>query len=188
MSYGAITRTDATVLETVLRRYRDKSCVFLEIGVWNGETARGVKEFCDTNNIRLEYWGIDPNKPDGLFPNANFVQGVSEEVSREVPNALDVVFVDGCHCLNHVILDAIHYSRKLNSNGFILFHDAAPHIQHVQTNKWVHGNDDKPIHRTAVLDALCLIGWPNSQFNQIEWDFEEQSDIGGMIVFHKMNL
>jgi hypothetical protein len=183
MNYGAITQVDADVLESILALYKNRRLKFLEIGVWNGQTSRGIKDYCQRNNIALDYWGIDPNASADFA--GKLITGVSEEVWGQTPSDFDVVFVDGCHCIAHVILDAIIYGAKIVPLGFMLFHDTAPKIQHVQTNHWVHGRGYKPIHLTAVRDAFKLLRWPSPEWELWAEDYDPTSDIGGMMVFRK---
>lgn len=192
MTYGAITRIDAGLLESVLAEFKGKGHLkFLEIGVWHGETAIGINEFCKQHDIELDYWGIDTALPpvpssSSNRQNLHFVHGLSEEVWDQVPDNFDVVFVDGCHCINHVILDAIHYSHRVVPGGFMVFHDTAPQFQHVMTNRWVHGDENKPIHLTAVVDALKLLGWPNPEWKLWSEGYDPASDIGGMQIYRKL--
>lgn len=184
MKYGAITSTDAGVLEKVLLEFKPAGRVkFLEIGVWNGETSQGVANFCRENGIKLDYWGIDPNPSPGF--QGTLIVGKSEDVFLAIPDDFNVIFTDGCHCLTHAVIDAAIYRLKVVPGGFMLFHDTSPRVQHTQRNRWVHGDEDKPIYRTAVLDALEFMGWPNDNWRLFADDFDPNSDIGGMKSFRR---
>lgn len=188
MKYGAITTLDATVLDDVFAQFKGQQVKVLEIGVYHGDTARGMKAACEANQCTIQYHGIDAFPMATPIPpivGGHYVVSESAEAFDFVPGELDVVFVDGCHCLNHVILDAIHYSRKVKANGFMVFHDTAPQVQGVQTNHWVHGTIDKPLHRTQVRKALELIGWPNAQWQLWRDRYEPEANIGGMMVFKR---
>lgn len=188
---GSQNPEDVEVLESVLKLYAGKPCRFLEIGVLTGQTARGIKQFCDENGIALEYWGIDPvspethNQPREPFPGAHFVQGDSAEVFHLVPKELDVVLSDGCHCVNHVILETVHYGGRVNPNGFMLFHDTSPAIQ--QAMRDPHG-PDIPEFYNSVLAAHAVIGFP--QTGNWPWRHRKESRgrgrvWGGMTAYQK---
>lgn len=183
MNFGAMTPTDADLLQKVLDLYWRRPLRFLEIGVHEGNTARGIYEHCKRYGTDLIYWGIDVNIQPS-FDWSHFVQGRSEEVFDQVPEDFDVVFVDGCHCVNHVILDALHYGSRIVVGGFMLFHDTAPQVQHVQKNHWVHPEDSR-VNRTEVLLALQTIGWPNKQWVRWGSACDPKSDIGGIEAFQK---
>jgi hypothetical protein len=182
MKYGSITTIDIRILESAISNYRGGKMRFLEIGVHSGETARGVLDYCNANQISIEYWGIDPNKPEGLFSGANFVQGDSAESFHLIPDELDVVMVDGCHCINHVMLDIIHYQKKVVPGGFMLFHDTGPHLQ--QTMKDPHGPNIPEFHN-SVNAAMELIRFPWSQWSHYASEFDPASTIGGMACYRK---
>lgn len=181
--YGELTKTDAELLERVLGGYRIGSTLnYLEIGVWHGETTVGIINYCKANRIKINCTGIDVNFIG--YP-GHLVVGKSEDVWPFVTGEFDIVFVDGCHCLSHVICDAVIYGAKVKPDGFMLFHDTAPHLQHVQTNEWVHPDSDSPAFKTATLDALKLLGWPNNQWSLWGEVFDPNSNIGGMTAFQK---
>lgn len=186
MMFGAITSEDAQLLESIILESSSKgSLKFLEIGVHEGNTARGVMELCREKGIELTYWGVDACYETPPFPGASHVFGKSEEVFEQVPDKFDVVFVDGCHCLNHVLLDAIHYFPKVRIGGFILFHDTSPQVQGVQKNHWVHGREDCLIYRTAVVAALFKLDWSDDRWQLKGVSCDPNSDIGGIMAFRK---
>lgn len=189
---GSQNPEDVEVLESVLKLYAGKPCRFLEIGVLNGQTARGVKQFCDENKIALEYWGIDINgpefhgQPNPPFAGANFIKGDSAEVFHLVPEELDVVLSDGCHCINHVILETLHYGKKVVRGGFMLFHDTSPSIQ--QTMRDPHGPNIPEFHNSVEV-AHGLMEFPNIhwRWHQASTDHVpvERRNWGGMIAYRK---
>lgn len=185
MTYGAITQADARVLEAVLLEFKDRPMKFLEIGVYNGGTARGVRDFCKEQNIALEYYGIEAGilcVPTVPFPEAHFVIGESREVFMKVPNDLDVVLVDGDHTFNAVVLDTVHYSRKVKPSGFMVYHDTAPHVQH----KLAEPNRNYPEHpwfHNAVNDALNAVGFPFRGWKLWLSGFDSLADYGGTTAY-----
>lgn len=187
MNYGALTGKDVAVLESVMRVYAGKPCRFLEIGVHHGGTSRGVLQFMQQQNTHLEYWGIDNGShPEGFqgapFSGANFLNGDSAEVYHLIPDHLDIVLVDGCHCINHVVLDTLHYGFKTNPNGFLVFHDTAKHVQ--RTMKDPHGPNIPDFHN-SVLAAHALMGFPSPGWVLWKEMFEPGHPWGGMTAYRK---
>lgn len=139
--YGAILNEDAEVLEACLLRLVEDSLSrygFLgrtelrvcEIGMHDGGTALGIERFVQQHGLALQYWGIDPDdgskRPRSVPKGGAAIVGDSAEVFGQVPDRLDLVWVDGCHCMNHVVLDTLHYAPKVRPGGFILYHDVNP--------------------------------------------------------------
>lgn len=158
---------------------------FLEIGTFGGDTARGVWDRCWSHNIELEYWGIDNRSQihsEAPFPGANFVVGDSAEVFHLIPFDFDAVLVDGCHCINHAILDTLHYGARVKSGGYMLFHDTSPEIQ--QTMKDPHGPNIPEFHN-SVLAAHKLLGFPFSNWARWAEDYEPGATFGGMKIYVK---
>lgn len=133
--YGAILEEDVEILEeclmvALMETGAERSLRVLEIGMHDGGTARGIEKYVNGLDAKLAYWGIDPDKgltrPRYAPKDATVIIGDSAEVFNQVPDDLDLVWVDGCHCLNHVVLDTIHYAKKVRTGGFICFHDVNP--------------------------------------------------------------
>lgn len=188
MNYGAITPTDAEVMDAALDQWQVGVVRVLEIGVWKGDTARGIRDRCKRNGATVDYYGIDaaplaePNPP---FPGCHYIIGLSDQVAEQIPSGLHFVFVDGCHCRDHVVKDALIYGSKLACGGLMAFHDTAPQIQGIQLNRWVHGNEDRPEWRTNVLKAIQVLGWPDERWRLWRQAFDPKSDIGGIMVFKR---
>lgn len=191
MSYTSQTASDVKVIEGVLSKYAGKPVRFLEIGTYAGDTSREIKKFCEGIGATLEFWGIDsgthPSFRNGISPpipfvGANMVFGDSAEVFHLIPDKIDVVLVDGCHCFNHVILDTVHYGKKVVVGGCMLFHDTSPHIQ--QTMKDPHGPDIEEFHNSVVA-AHDAIGFPWSQWSRRNYPYDPVSPWGGITGFVK---
>jgi hypothetical protein len=187
MSYGALNPKDVEVLEYALSRV-GTHIKFLEIGVHTGTTARGVRDYANANCFSIEYWGIDPHPPDPNppFPMANFVQGFSEEVFHLIPDGFNVVLIDGCHCINHVMLDVLHYAPRVVKGGFLLFHDICPKTQHTYVNSQNMHGPDIPQFKNAVLDALALLKFPYYPWVLAKSQWDDDLPWGGMAAYRKL--
>ncbi len=189
MSYGALQRGDIEVLEAVLEAIRPSGkCRFLEIGIYDGHTARGVQEWCRNNNVDLDYWGIDDASlcsPKPPFPGATLIVGNSIEVFYLVPKDLNVVFVDGNHSCNHAILDTLHYGARVVDGGFMVFHDTAPHLQHTMREP----GPDIPEFYNAVNQAHDMLNFPFEPWTMFKRCLGHRDDkFGGMTAFRKQCL
>lgn len=148
---------DAVCLEVLKTK---KTVKFLEIGMWKGLTARGLKNFIEYNGGQIDYWGIDPGLlevPQSPFEGAHFVTGKSEEVFHLVPDDFDVVLVDGNHSRNGVILDTYNYYKKVVPGGFMVFHDTNPNAQ---GTGYEYSGPQIPEFGIAVREAWEMIHWP----------------------------
>lgn len=183
VQYGAMTPTDMDVLEMALHDQRGEVISFLEIGFHEGNTARGVKEWCRLRGIKLRYVGVDSGAictPKPPFEGATVVVGDSAEVFHLVGGLFNVVLIDGCHCFNHVILDFIHYSPMVENSGCLLFHDTSPEIQ--QTMRDPHGPAIPKFHN-SVNKALEWLDMSKRDWILDIDRYESNSKIGGMRVY-----
>jgi hypothetical protein len=177
---------DAEVIESVLREFNVCPIRFAEIGVFGGSTARGILSWCDMHYIGLAYWGVDncaQIESQAPFIGAKFIKGDSAEVFHLVPFGLDAVLLDGCHCINHVILDVLHYGARVRKGGFLLLHDTSPEIQ--QTMRDPHGPDIPEFHN-SVLAGLKMIGFPTEDWILWKESVTPGAKFGGMRAYKKL--
>ena len=159
--YGMMFEEDCDVIDAALDALLPRPVIRIcEIGTYNGATARGMKKFLESRDTRIQYWGMDPSflvpleKP---FPEAVIFRGKSEELFHLIPSELDLVFVDGNHSRNGVILDIYNYFNKVRKGGFMLFHDTNPVAQ---GGGYEYTGPHIPQFGIAVIEAMKLIGWP----------------------------
>jgi Methyltransferase domain len=189
MNYGAMTKTDADVLEAVLEAVADrhrKTLSFLEVGVHTGGTARGVQDWCMGHGFQLHYVGVESGAictPTVPFEGARLVVGDSIVVWKDIDCMFDCAFIDGDHGGNHVILDTLHYGAKVKVGGIMVFHDTAPEIQHDMREA---EGPDHPWWYNSVLDAHKLLRFPSNNWELFETAYEKGSRIGGMTAYRKL--
>ena len=190
MRFGEMTIVDCTVMEACLSAAMPHGEIpqisFLEIGTYRGGTARAVLKWCQDRGIGLNYWGVDNGalgSAEAPFVGANFVKGDSIEVFRHIPDSFDLVFIDGDHGGNHVILETLLYGKKVRSGGIMLFHDTAPHIQ--QTMREAVG-PDHPWFYNSVNAAHELMGFPSAGWKLFVSVYDPLSNIGGMTAYTKL--
>jgi len=192
MNHGAITDTDASLLEQSLNRVstRFQELNLAEIGINRCETTRGIIEHMKTKSLNFTLYGIDSarihngDKSKFNFPTEHFVfiEGDSTEVHHLCPE-LHFLFIDACHCCNHTMLDFLNFSSHIPVGGEVCFHDTSPHVQgkYYQT----HGPKSPDFH-FAVRTAIKRLGL----YNRNDWKFVEEgwdanNTRGGVTVFER---
>ncbi|MCB1110480.1 MAG: class I SAM-dependent methyltransferase [Chlamydiia bacterium] len=118
-----------------------------EVGVWAGENAKHLRHFFPEAHIYL----IDPFYPDPLYlergtpssknkklyeatyqalckafendPLTTILRATSVGGSKQVPDNLDLVFIDGDHSYEHVKQDILTWKPKMRPGGLLAGHD-----------------------------------------------------------------
>lgn len=160
--HGMVFPCDSDVLDACCEMVlRTKSCVkLLEIGMWKGLTAKGFKSFIEAHGGTLDYWGMDPGvlaTVDPPFEGAHVITGRSEFCFHLVPDDFDIIFVDGNHSRNAVILDTFNYEGKVLRGGFLIYHDTNPACQHTG---YEYEGPHIPQFGIAVREAWGMMKWP----------------------------
>ncbi len=162
--YGLCWAGDIAVIEDglarVCMRFQDaRPLRLVEIGVDTGATARAMAAFVRARHDALEYHGIDPRTIPPPFPGAQMHHGDSAELYARIPAPVHFLLIDGCHCINHVMLDFLHYGALTVPGAVVVFHDtsARPNIDDYQG----HGPRTHPDFGMAVRAGLAKLGvWP----------------------------
>lgn len=191
--FTSLTKTDQdSLLHLITSVKRNGSLKFLEIGTFGGATARGIKHFCDQRGVELEYWGIDSAAHPGFnssfqpgppFPGAKFVLGDSAEVFMQVEDDYDAIFLDACHCFNHVILETVHYHKRVRLGGTLIYHDTGDHVQHKYRDP--HGPEHHYFYN-SVIAALEAIRWPWPGWEVILDRADNKEGYGGITAFGRV--
>lgn len=188
--YGVMTPGEAALMDEICLRVKEEfgGMRFLEIGVAGGSTMAGVMERCEEIGCpMISYSGVDgeAGKPCFMPPFAKFYQGDSAEMWLEIKDEFNFLFVDACHCVNHVMMDFLHYSTMVVVNGYCLFHDTRDtdwQGKHYQG----HGPHAPPF-QIGVRQALLKLGLLNEL--RSDWRFVQESkdsDIMGMMLYKKV--
>ena len=122
--YGLLTPADAELVGNALANLAGRmpgvTLELVEIGIREGLTSRAIARHMQGTPFR--FWAIDSARdmPVGPpFPGAELVVGDSTEVYHRVPERLHFVLIDGCHCINHVMLDFLHYGARVVPGGLV---------------------------------------------------------------------
>ena len=193
--YGFIRDVEAEFLDSLLAKIKAEfgGVEFLEIGVFGGGTVTGVVNRCKELVCPVYISGVDfPQwKPNPVpLENYKFYEGDSMDAWREIHLPFNLLFVDGCHCVNHSICDFLNYSPFVRLGGYCLFHDTAlPTGEHKQ-GEWPqdHSYAGKPDSVLGVREGLKKLGLLQGYRKDWELVQELESDSGlmGMMLFKKV--
>lgn len=191
--YGLLSVSDVPFLEKWVKRIAEEfgHVNMIEIGVANGATLYGLYEFCEREGIAFKWTGIDlPGVgPSVLPPDCEFIGGRSEEVYMRVTHECNLLFIDGDHSSNGVVLDFANYHERVQLKGYVIAHDTNP------SPNWVglahsdsyqgHGprHEDFGIGVRVALRRLGLL-----PMKRIDWAFageQKEGDVQGMCVFRR---
>ena len=202
IQYGALTPTDIDVLEACMAEVcHDKPTLWVcEIGVYQGQTARGMRDWCAANGKNIAYWGVEDGSicnPEAPFEMARLVLGKSHLVADSVPDNMDLVIVDADHGGPQVIMDVMAYAPKVRKGGMMFFHDTAPQVQQTMPER---GHPDREadlaacgdstlyrfVHTNSVNLALELIHWPFHGWELWREAHDPESKFGGVRVYRRI--
>lgn len=200
-NYGFLREVEAELLDRLIPKIKEEygSVVFLEIGVFGGGTVTGVVNRCKEIDCPLDAAGVDfPEwKPDPIpSPTYFFYPYDSMDAWRELSplfdNGVNLLFVDGCHCVNHAMCDFLNYSPFVMKGGYVIFHDTAlpTNLGLEKQEEWPqdHSYAGKPTSVLGVREGLKKLGL--LQGYRKDWRLVEElpSDTGlmGMMLFQKI--
>jgi len=196
--YGFMREVEADLLDRLIVKIKEEfgEVNFLEIGVFGGGTVSGIVRKCQEIGCGVNTAGVDfPSwKPDPIpQPGYAFYPTDSMDAFRDIRKdplySCNLLFVDGCHCVNHAMADFLNYSPFVVREGYCLFHDTAlPTDEHDQET-WPqdHSYAGKPASVLGVREGLKKLGL--LQGYRKDWTLVEEleSDTGlmGMMLFRK---
>lgn len=194
LQYGLISRVDSNTIEKtidlIFGQFPSEIINYTEIGLYNGRTTSGIKEYFQSKGIECKLTGIDNFKDKEelvFFPeDAILIQGSSIEVYNQLPDkSQHVILIDGNHSFPYVVADFFCYSGKIKTGGYICFHDAAPHAQNKSWQRM--GSKDDPDMYISVLKALDKIQPDKYGFELVfhEWDINDEGS--GVIIYKKVH-
>lgn len=212
IQYGLISRVDSDCMEKtfdlIFQQFTDEVINYTEIGLYNGRTTSGVKEYFKSKGKQYNITGIDNFKDKeelAFYPeDAKLIQGSSIEVYNHLPDeSQHFIMIDGNHSFPYVIADFFCYKSKVKIGGYICFHDASPQTQGKSWQRM--GDISDPDMSISVMKALESIGMlKDAGYDLIngavserykgglgfrlafhEWDVNDEGS--GVIIFKRMN-
>lgn len=179
------------LLDTIKKEFGELR--FLEVGVFTGDTARGVARRCKEIGMPCTAAGVDfvqydPNpKPDCPY---TYYAGDSMEQFVNVQGRYNLCFIDGCHCVVHASQDFLNYSPFVDVGGYCLLHDTALPTDKYDQEPWPqdHSYAGKANSKLGVREALKKVGI--LQGHRKDWQFvkelESNTGLMGMCLFRKI--
>ena len=118
-----------------------KNIKILELGVQTGRSTLKFLDLCKVNNGHL--YSVDINDCSNVSKDKNwkFIQSRDDNlelIKREIPDRLDVIFIDTTHEANHVERVIYNYYDLLKKGGYLFIDDIShlPYQKGSQRNKF----------------------------------------------------
>jgi predicted O-methyltransferase YrrM len=125
------------ILFDIARTFETKEITYVEIGCYAGASACLMLQRKNTNVVSIDIG--QPVKEEIAHGNIkkynihnnsySYIKGDSSllntimKLRNIIHSGIDILFIDGSHKLNQVILDFHNYSVMVNSGGFVVFDD-----------------------------------------------------------------
>lgn len=196
IKYGLISNIDQECIEATLNYLMsDFPLVDLhitEIGIYDGQTARGISDYIISKNRGVCYHAIDNEKDKPIlrpFEGCNMIIGNSNEVYNRIEDeSQHLIFVDGLHTFSAVISDFFCYSSKVKRGGFIAFHDTGKHLDPLSGWQGIGDKNDTDMCLGGVRKALNRIGLLNDRFSNDSRQHETISRFSWQLVFDEADI
>ncbi len=157
--------------------------IILELGVQKGRSTKKFLELCDRNNGQLfsvdleDCTNVSQNKRWKFFQTRddNF-----EYIKSQIPNKIDVLFIDTLHEANHVKKLLYEYYPLLNSNGYIFIDDIS-HIPYLKNKD--RNNFYCEINNKETFEIILSIYSENYENFELNFSFFSS----GLAIIKKLN-
>lgn len=198
--YGMMRVKEADLIDSLLNTINAKFgfIKMCEVGVMGAGTVRGVYRRAKEIECPVKCAGVDfehyrPNPtPD---PNYVFYGKDSMDAWRDFPKdyTANLLFLDGCHCVNHALCDFCNYAPFVENCGYILLHDTAlpTALGKDEQEPWPqtdHSYAGQPSSVLGVREALKKLGLLDAQrtdFKLVE-EVESSSGLMGMMLYQRV--
>lgn len=113
----------STCINNIINKYltdenlKLKQINYLEIGIMSGKTIREV--------VAKNKYGVDPEPRESGKKFTNFKM-TSDNFFKRNKKKYDIIFIDGLHLCEQVILDINNSLKCVKNNGYILIDDILP--------------------------------------------------------------
>lgn len=196
--YGIIHECECDLVDEITARLKAElgELRFLEIGIYGGNSARGMYRRGHDLRCPVHCAGVDLVKYNDPIPGPGyeFYQGDSLEMWKHIKGTFNLLFIDAWHDLLHPAMDLLNYQTFLVPNGYLLMHDtmSTRDFEHKpEIPIWKQGPsdpNDMTGARHGVREALWKIGLLQGHRN--DWQFIREvlsNEHGmGMMAFKKL--
>ena len=145
--------------------------IILELGVQKGRSTKKFLQLCNKNNGKLFSVDLDDCSNVSKDKRWKFFQTRDDNfefIKSQIPNKIDVLFIDTLHEANHVKKLIYEYYPLLNTNGYIFIDDIShlPYLKNSQRNNFYC-----EINNQETLKMLLEIYSENSENIDISFSF-----------------
>ena len=135
--------------------YQIKEPIILELGVQKGRSTKKFLELCNKNNGKLFSVDLDNCSNVSKDKKWKFFQTRDDNfdfIKSQIPNKIDVLFIDTLHEANHVKKLLYEYYPLLNSNGYIFIDDIShlPYLENKHRNNFYCEINNKETFETIL--------------------------------------
>ena len=163
--------------------YQIQEPIILELGVQKGRSTKRFLELCNKNNgklfsVDLDDWSnVSKDKRWKFFQTRddNF-----EFIKSQIPNKIDVLFIDTLHEANHVKKLIYEYYPLLRSNGYIFIDDIS-HLPYLKRKN--RNNFYCEINNKETFETILSIYSENDKNFELNFSFFSS----GLAVIKKLN-
>ena len=163
--------------------YQIKEPIILELGVQKGRSTKKFLELCNKNNGKLFSVDLDNCSNVSKDKKWKFFQTRDDNfdfIKSQIPNKIDVLFIDTLHEANHVKKLLYEYYPLLNSNGYIFIDDIShlPYLENKHRNNFYC-----EINNKETFETILSIYSENNKNFELNFSFFSS----GLAVIKKLN-
>jgi predicted O-methyltransferase YrrM len=163
--------------------YQIKEPIILELGVQKGRSTKKFLELCNKNNGKLFSVDLDDCSSVSKDKKWKFFQTRDDNfdfIKSQIPNKIDVLFIDTLHEANHVKKLLYEYYPLLNSNGYIFIDDIShlPYLENKHRNNFYC-----EINNKETFETILSIYSENDKNFELNFSFFSS----GLAVIKKLN-
>jgi len=160
-----------------------KEPIILELGVQKGRSTKKFLELCNKNDGQL--FSVDLDDCSGVSTDKRwkFFQSRDDNfgfIKSQIPNKIDVLFIDTLHEANHVKKLFYEYYPLLNSDGYIFIDDIShlPYLKNKDRNNFYCEINNKETFET-------ILSIYSENYKNFELNFSFFSS--GLAIIKKLN-
>ena len=157
--------------------------IILELGVQKGRSTKKFLELCNQNNGQLFSVDLDDCSNVSKDKRWKFLQTRDDDfdfIKSQIPNQIDVLFIDTLHEADHVKKLFYEYYPLLNTNGYIFIDDIS-HLPYLKNSQ--RDNFYCEINNQETLKMLLEIYSENKENIDLSFSFISR----GLAIIKKKN-
>jgi len=157
--------------------------VILELGVQKGRSTKKFLELCNRNNGQLFSVDLDDCSNVSQDTRWKFFQTRDDNfkfIKSQIPNKIDILFIDTIHQANHVKKLFCEYYPLLKSGGYIFIDDIShlPYLKNKDRNNFYC-----EINNKETFETILAIYSENQKNFELNFSFFSS----GLAIIKKLN-